>query len=340
MISRARGGSWLVAAMLLGIASEAAGHAFRPGVLTLVEGAAGRYGVTWQRPSGLETADAVRPVFAGGCAATGDPIPFGDGVERWEIDCGFGGLRGAAIGARGLGATRTDVAVQIMWRSGPPFSAMLRPGAEILEAPAGPPRPGTWAAALIANYGRLGVEHIWLGADHLAFVFGLFLLARTWHALVWTITAFTVAHSLSLALSIFDVLRLRSAPVEAAIALSVLLLAGELARDERDTLTRRRPWLVAGAFGLVHGLGFAGALRAIGIPEGQATVALAGFNVGVEVGQVAVVVVLMLAAAAVRSLGRRVPRLVTAPVYAMGTLAAAWTMARVAAAVGWEPSAF
>lgn len=325
-----------IAALSCCVAAGAAAHEFRPGTLTLIERDVERYQVAWRRPSGDEAASR-RPTLPAACRATSEPVPYGSDVVGWDVDCRPGGLRGDVIDA----PDRTgDVAVQIVWRTGETFSAMLRAGDASVRVPETAPDPGAWMPATLAAYAWLGVEHIWVGADHLAFVTGLFLLAATWSALLWTVTAFTLAHSLSLALSIFDVVRLPGEPVEAVIALSVLLLAGELARGDTGTVTRRFPWLMAGGFGLVHGLGFAGALREVGIPEGRAAVALAGFNVGVELGQVAFVGCLAVLAAVAAPLGRRWPATALVPVYAMGTAAAVWTIARVAAVGGWAPSAF
>lgn len=324
----------------LALAAVAAAHAFRPGMLRLVERAGERYTVMWRRPLGLEGTGRIRPILPAPCRPEGDPVPYGDGVERWEVDCRPAGLRGRTIAAEGLPGTGADVAVQIVWRGGAPFSAMLRSDEPSVDVPVRAPAPGTWVPALLATYGRLGVGHIWTGLDHLAFVTGLFLLAATPRILLWTVTAFTLAHSLSLALSIFDVVRLPAAPVEAVIALSVLLLAGELARGDTGTLTRRFPWLMAGCFGLVHGLGFAGALREVGIPEGRAAVALAGFNGGVELGQLAFVACLAILAVLGRPVARRWPGTLLVPAYAMGVAAAVWTIARVAATGGWTTSAF
>jgi len=320
--------------------SPAFGHAFRPGALTLVEAERERYTVTWQHPSGVDAATMVRPRLPSACRDVSEPTALGSELERWEIDCRPEGLRGAELGATGLDASGADVSVQVLWQSGSPFSAMLRGGEPTIRIPRTAPDDSAWIGAILATYVRLGIEHIWVGLDHLAFVTGLFLLATGRRRLVWTITAFTAAHSVSLALSIFDMVRVAPGPVEAVIALSVLLLARELACPDAATLTRRMPWLMAGAFGLVHGLGFAGALREIGVPPGRAAVALAGFNVGVEVGQLLFVAALAGCALLAQPVARRWPRLVLGPIYAMGIVAAVWTIGRVGAVGGWTSSAF
>jgi hydrogenase/urease accessory protein HupE len=185
-------------------------------------------------------------------------------------------------------------------------------------------------APVVKDYTRLGVEHILTGFDHLLFVVALTLLVRRRRALVMTITAFTVAHSLSLAATVLGVVSVPSAPVEASIALSIVLVCAECLR-EGDSVTRRAPWLVAFAFGLLHGLGFASALMEIGLPEKHIPTALVCFNVGVELGQLAVIAVVL----ALRSLATRLrlarPPLTRATIYAMGATAAFWSVDRIAA---------
>jgi len=175
---------------------------------------------------------------------------------------------------------------------------------------------------------QLGVEHILSGVDHLLFVIGLLFLVGFRRRLVLTISAFTLAHSLTLASSAMGWLVLRPPPVEATIALSMMLVAGEALR-ERQTLSKQWPALVAFLFGLVHGLGFAAALKEIGLPENHLWVALLTFNVGVEIGQLLTVGV---AAGLWWALQRQAwfRRLRTPALYAMGSLAAYWTVSRVA----------
>jgi hydrogenase/urease accessory protein HupE len=171
------------------------------------------------------------------------------------------------------------------------------------------------------------VEHLLAGWDHLLFVLGLLLLVRRPRALAGTITAFTAAHSVSLALAVTGVLRVPAAPAEAAIALSLLLLARELACPASQTLARRRPWVMAFAFGLVHGLGFAGGLRALGLPSGQIPLALLAFNLGLEAAQLALVAAALLLARLLPQERLRASRL---PAYLIGSLASFWLLQRIA----------
>ena len=193
-------------------------------------------------------------------------------------------------------------------------------------------RPFGIAGAFVGH----GIEHILGGYDHLLFVFALLLIVRSTRALVWTITAFTLAHSITLALATLGVVHVPGPPVEAAIAFSILLLASEIVRMRRgeSSVTARWPWVVAFCFGLLHGFGFAGALSEIGLPRGDIPLALFAFNVGVELGQLAFIGAMLGTLAIARRLGiltfveRHVAR--AAP-YAIGALAGFWFVGRVAA---------
>jgi len=261
------------------------------------------------------------------------------------LRCGTRGLAGT-VSVEGVGQSYSAVILRIGWASG---------RAEVHTLTDALPRVRLFGGAQDAlelsvvaeSYGVLGVEHILTGWDHLLFVIGLLLLVGFRRQLVATITAFTVAHSLTLAASALGWLTLRSAPVEAAIALSIVLVCGEALRT-RETLSRRWPALVALLFGLVHGLGFAGALREIGLPQGQSALALLSFNLGVEAGQLLVIGVawLLMAlwsrlAAAIRRRRAGSPAGEASPglagrrtlTYAIGGLGAFWLIERVAAIV-------
>ena len=192
---------------------------------------------------------------------------------------------------------------------------------------------------MLGTYFGLGVDHILRGVDHLMFVFALILLVRDRRALVGAVTAFTVAHSLSLAAAALGWIVVPAPPVEAVVALSIMFLAAELVRPGRPSLTLRFPWVVAFAFGLLHGLGFARALLDVGLPEGEVPLALFAFNLGVEAGQLMFIAMVLVVGAL---LGRLYPWLVgsvTRPggrglgvaSYLMGGIAAAWFVGRVAA---------
>ncbi|GAB4199089.1 MAG: hypothetical protein OHK0013_08870 [Sandaracinaceae bacterium] len=275
-----------------------------------------------------------------GCVHVGEvevrELPFGASL-RGVIRCTDEALReGGEVAALPPGV---QVAVRIDRRDGSVVQSVAQAGDPrfALEA------ARTTSGETFARFLALGVEHIALGLDHLLFVAALVVLhprrTRAEHArLVGTLTAFTIGHSLTLALAVLDVVRVPAAPVEACIALSVVLAAAEAVRASdpsarETTLTAERPWLVAGLFGLIHGLGFADALREVGLEEGALGVALAGFNVGVELGQIGFVVLVSatLALAGRIAPGAGPPRAIG---YVAGVLAVAWTLERLAALAG------
>jgi hypothetical protein len=318
---------WRLAAVLVAVTAGRAGaHSFAPGLFDVREQAGGRLRMLWRAPAGSLAA----PVPPSHCRVEWDVPPAAGEVTRATLDCGTEGLRGATLAVRDL--TRTeDALLRITWHDGAVTTALLRGGADTFVVPASRLGAGVSPVGVLGSYLRLGIEHILRGADHLLFVLGLLLLAGTWSMLVRTVTAFTVAHSLTLALATLRLVEVPPAPIEALIAASIVLLASELARDAgaRPTLTRRAPWLVAFLFGLVHGLGFAGALADAGLPADHVPLALLAFNAGVECGQLAFVAV---AAGPLWRLGHRVrgPRwLARLPAHAMGALAVAWTIDRV-----------
>ena len=274
----------------------------------------------WQWTAGQRSGETLlRPLWPENCREA-------DGVLR----CGEDGLRGT-LGMQGVGKRVSAVLVKVHWLDGQTRIYTLtagQPQVQLFGAADDPRGIGEVARA----YGVLGVEHILGGWDHLLFVLGLLFLVGFNRRLVWTITAFTVAHSLTLVFSTLGWITLRSPPVEATIALSILLVAGEALHKE-PTLSRRWPALVALLFGLVHGLGFAGALQQIGLPQNHLLLALLSFNLGVEIGQLMVVTV---AFVLVRVLSRwpAFAALRTPALYAMGGTAAYWTWGRIAAIVG------
>jgi hydrogenase/urease accessory protein HupE len=249
------------------------------------------------------------------------------GVEATRLRCGAQGLQGE-LSIDGVGRRYSAVIVKVFWADGTRRVHTLTAAQPVaLLYGAADERRGAWEVA--KAYAVLGVEHILTGFDHLLFVLGLLFLVGFRRRLVATITAFTLAHSLTLALSALGWVALRPPPVEASIALSIVLVAGE-AVQQRDSLARRWPALVAFLFGLVHGLGFAGALREIGLPAQHLPVALFTFNVGVEVGQLVVLGVAWLVWRAARQRPGFI-RLRTPALYGIGTVAAWWSCLRVAA---------
>jgi hydrogenase/urease accessory protein HupE len=272
-------------------------------------------------------------------SATNDKRPMGDDlVPRWPegcaiapnlVRCGAAGLKGT-FSVDGVGKRYSAAIVKIYWLDGQSRVYTLtsaQPRVTLFGS--ADDRRGT--SEIVRAYTALGVQHILTGVDHLLFVASLLFLVGFRRRLIGTITAFTLAHSLTLALSSLGILTLRSPPVEASIALSIVLVASEALHAE-NTLARRLPALVSFLFGLVHGLGFAGALKEIGLPQSHLPLALLSFNVGVELGQlftVLVVYALLRLPIPERYLARaRVPAL-----YAVGSVAAYWSWERIAAII-------
>ncbi len=309
---------------------------FRPAFLQLTETAPGTYEVLWKLPALDEsTALRVRPVFPPGTEVTSpvrSTFAAGTAVQRWRIRIDDG-LAGRPIVFSGLDRVRIDVLVRVVRADGTEQlgrASMSEP----TFTPAG--RPDAWDVA--RSYTVLGVEHILAGIDHLLFVLALLILLDGVRRLVTAITAFTVAHSLTLGAAALGVVTLPGPPVEAAIALSIVFVAAEIlkAREGSPTVTQRRPWLIAFAFGLLHGLGFAGALAQVGLPQGAIPVALLCFNLGVEIGQLLFVAAVLIAIRAGRTIARRTgfgapAWLRRVPPYAIGGIAGFWTIQRVAA---------
>ena len=326
----------LVVAVLLGlsaVAPAARAHEVRPAYLEITETAARRYAVLWRTPllSGMRLPVVLR--FPDGVHDVAEPTvqELTDSLlERRMLDAGESGLAGKRVEFVGLQGTITDVLVRVALRDGTGSTTLVRPSQPWVEI-AG----ASGSLAVMRAYLTHGIEHILFGFDHLLFVLALILIVRSRRVLFLTITAFTVAHAITLALATLGVVHVPGPPVEAAIALSILLLATEIVHLERGEigLTARWPWVVAFTFGLLHGFGFASALSDIGLPQGDIPLALFAFNVGVECGQLAfVAVVSSLAALPGRlRLGVRVERYALgATPYAIGTLAAFWFFERLA----------
>jgi hydrogenase/urease accessory protein HupE len=249
-----------------------------------------------------------------------------------------GGLKGQTIAIEGLSGTSTDVLVRIESVGGATQTERLSPTKTMFLVQTA---PGTWEIA--ATYLRLGMEHILFGYDHLLFVLALVILVQNWRAVALTVTAFTVAHSVTLAAATLGLVNVPSPPVEAAIALSIVLVAVEIVNARRSipSLTARWPWLIAFCFGLLHGFGFASALAEVGLPHYAIPVSLLFFNLGVEVGQLIFVAAILAASGLFRRaialrfdsalVQRTVDRLDGTAAYAIGAVAAYWLIERTSA---------
>jgi hypothetical protein len=320
----------LVLIFVAGSASLLCAHESRPAYLELSQTAPQIFDVLWKVPARGDTLRlglCVRlPAGVENCAEPRGMFQDGAYIERWRVRAPQG-LAGSTLHIDGLRTTLTDVLVRIKRLDGTTQVARLMPESPSLVVQAA---PSAWQVA--ATYLRLGMEHILLGVDHLLFVLGLLLLVDRRWMLVKTVTAFTVAHSITLALSVFALIRVPAVPLNAAIALSILFLGPEIVRKWRgeSSFTIRHPWFVAFAFGLLHGIGFASGLALTGLPRGEIPAALLFFNVGVELGQLAFVLVAVSVANAVQTLELDRPRWVTRiPAYAVGSLGAFWTIQRV-----------
>ncbi|MGB1118159.1 MAG: HupE/UreJ family protein [Parvibaculales bacterium] len=317
--------------------SPSLAHEVRPGFLKIDEIAPENYAVSWKQPvrGGAQNVAGLglRPVFPASCERGTDStmrlLP-GVLVETFTLTCA-GGLRGQAIGIEGLQKTITDVFVQLHEADDDPVHMRLTPEQPVQKFTGG---------VGLFNYLWLGVEHLVFGYDHILFVIGLVMLVSGWRRLVLVITGFTLAHSVTLGLSVLDVIYLPAAPVEAVIALSIVFVATELLRPEeaRARLTQQHPQIIALAFGLLHGFGFAGVLADIGLPRETGFFALALFNIGLEIGQLCVVG-LCLGFAYMARHAAMPPvysaRVQTGIVMAMGGLASYWLIARTVQIIGF-----
>jgi hydrogenase/urease accessory protein HupE len=316
-----------VCAVALLSSGTAEAHALSPSMLMLRERAPGVVDVTWKTPLMRLPGSEIKPILPATCTPTvRDQVDedSDSATVRSVVDCGGASLVGMRVGVEGLAPAKTDALLHVELADGRTIDTVLRASEPFIAIPAAENRLG-----LAARYAQLGFEHIMTGYDHLLFVFGLLLLAAGTRALVATITAFTLGHSVTLTLAVLGVTRIPSAPIEVLIAVTIFVLAVELARPPATTLMRRTPWVMALTFGLLHGLGFAGTLRATGLPPDSIPLALVSFNIGIELGQLAFVLAVTAVAAAARPVTVRLPAWSHAvPVYAMGTLAAFWIIQR------------
>lgn len=316
---------------LLLYAAPVVAHEIRPGYLEITEQSSHQYAVLWKVPMKGDAVLRMSPIFPQECIEVIPPAsrPAAAAViKEWRIACGQG-LTGAAIVIDGLDETLTDVLVRITHLGGTTQTIRLTPQ-ETSFTVSGEPS----TLEVITTYLKLGIEHILLGIDHLLFVFALLLIVKGWRRLVGTITAFTVAHSITLAAATLGYVHVPQAPVEAVIALSILFLATEIIHSQqgRASLAQRYPWVVAFVFGLLHGFGFAGALSEIGLPSSDIPIALLFFNVGVEMGQLMFVTAVVLSGLVLRRFALQQLRWgEIAATYLIGGLAAFWTIERVVA---------
>lgn len=307
-------------------------HPLAPALLELREQAGGVVDVRWKTPLLKQTGVRLQPIMPARCRSVAQPETGIDATSvtvSWSIECGPAGMAGARIGVDGAGRSTTDTVLRIELADGRSLHSILRGGEAAFVIPERASR-----TAVSLQYAALGLDHILGGIDHLLFVFGLVLLVPARGMLVRTVTSFTAGHSVTLSLAALGFTSFPAGLIEVLIALTILLLAIELARPRRS-LMRRAPWAMAFIFGLLHGFGFAGALRDIGLPAGEIPAALFSFNAGIEIGQLLFIAALLSC--------RRLPNPLSAwsagyarslPVYAMGSLAAFWFFERTAQWLG------
>jgi hydrogenase/urease accessory protein HupE len=333
--------STILALLVLLFAQPTRADELRPGYLELRQTTPDTYNLLFKIPGrGEDLRLAIYVKLPEGTTDVGAPrASFGDGayVES-RIIRRDGGLAGHAVTIEGLSATSTDVLVRVESLAGAVQTERLSPTNTVFIVQAAP-----GAGEVAATYLRLGVEHILFGFDHLLFVLALVILVRDWRRVAVTVTAFTIAHSITLAAATLGFVNVPGPPVEATIALSIVLVAVEIlnARAGKPSLTARLPWLVAFSFGLLHGFGFAGALAEVGLPHHAIPVALLFFNVGVELGQLAFVAAVLSLTWLLRQAAsqlmdaafvkRAFDRLDVTIAYAIGTVAAYWLVERTAA---------
>ncbi len=317
--------------LAIGAVSPLTAHTFAPSLLELRQ-ESGEVVVRFKQPEVRVVGSRLRPVLPSSCRQAGAPEVAREGtgiVTTWRAVCDD--LIGQEIAVEGIAASRADVLLRLELADERLLQHVLTADRPVFTVPRA---AGPFDVATL--YSRLGVEHILSGFDHLLFVLGLVLLVSGPRRLVATVTAFTAGHSVTLALASLGLVHVPPGPTEAAIALSIYVLAIELtrsraSRQKTPSWLRRSPWSMAALFGLLHGLGFAGALSEVGLPEREIPAALFAFNVGIEIGQLAFVAVVVAASWALARLARRLPAsLSSAPAYAIGSLAAFWFFERLA----------
>ena len=318
----------LAAVLLLALSVSATAHEVRPAYMRVQQVDTETFDVLFRVPARGGLRLGIYVGMPEHCQQDGEVLTWQQGgmiVERWTSNCP-GGLTGSEMTIEGLEATLTDALFRYERLDGTTQVARLTPtntSVTVSDAESWRQVAGTYTA--------LGVEHILLGIDHLLFVLALLMIVPNLRTMIFMVTAFTVAHSMTLAAATLGFVHVPQAPVEAVIALSILFVAAEIVhwRQGKEGITRKKPWIVAFLFGLLHGFGFAGALTEIGLPEHAIPLALLFFNVGVEIGQLLFVGAVLLVWAVIRRV--TLPEWAwRVPTYMIGALAAYWTIERVA----------
>ena len=320
---------FLILCALILPGDHACAHEVRPAYLELRETVPGQFDVLFKTPMRGDARLALDVSFSGRAERVTpvmSRVTDNAMVQTWRV-AAIEPLAGQEVRIDGLASTMTDALVRVEFADGSEWTERLTPQAPRATIPAG---QSGWSVS--ATYLKLGVEHILLGIDHLLFVLALMLIAPNTRELIKAITAFTLAHSITLAAATLGFVHVPPKPVEAAIALSIAFVALEIIRawQGESGIAARAPWIVAFAFGLLHGFGFAGALSEIGLPAGYIPMALLFFNVGVEIGQLLFVAGVLSLFAIVRLTGRPMPHWAPlVPPYLIGSVAMFWVIERV-----------
>ncbi|MCZ6831226.1 MAG: HupE/UreJ family protein [Gammaproteobacteria bacterium] len=313
-----------------GFFGPALAHELQPSSFELRQLTPDRYEVIWRAPIYFKKPHPAKLQLPAHWQTVAEPTVrqlSDSALHRRVVSVPDGDIDGGVIRFIGLETTITDVFARFVWLDGSQTTAMARPSQPWIEITA---QRSAWQVA--GDYTVLGVEHILSGFDHLTFVLALLLLVRGARRLLITVTAFTVAHSITLAAATLGVMWVPGPPVEATIALSILFLASELMKVNHGkiSMTAQYPWVVAFAFGLLHGFGFAGALSDVGLPQNEVPLALLMFNVGVELGQLLFIAAVMALFTLLRKIRTEWPALAhQLPAYGIGGIAAFWFIERV-----------
>ncbi|MTI01897.1 HupE/UreJ family protein [Roseibium sp. RKSG952] len=319
----------LVALLFACSTSDADAHALDPGYLEIRQIASDTWSVHWRKPDVNGQPMAIDAVLPEGCTPARGPDPISDSrawVSSWVVEC-RADIAGQPIKIEGLETQQNDVLVRLLPLESSPATLRFTSNATVQNIPS---EQTTWSVFIA--YFQLGFEHILEGWDHLLFVFALFILVRDPWRLVGAVTAFTLAHSITLALATFGILNVPGPPVEAVIALSIVFLAMEIVkgREGRFRLSKQKPWIVCFGFGLLHGLGFAGALADIGLPADDIPAALLAFNLGVEAGQLCFIGVLALLVTTWRLIAAPISQGATVvAAYGIGSVSMYWLIERI-----------
>ena len=320
----------VVAAAWISLAPAAlSAHPLDPALADLRETPRGEVTVLWRVPGSQPTAAPLQLVLPARCVRRSAAVDVETGrrvTSTWAVDCGSEGIAGAHIAVAGLAERGTDALLRVHLADGRLIQAVLRGDRPSLVLPTRP----SWVR-LLRDYFELGVEHILHGFDHLALILGFVLLVPDRRQLLWTLTAFTAGHAVTLSLALLGAIHLAPGPVDTVIAATIVAVAIELSRSRgQNPSTRSSPYVMAFVFGLLHGLGFAGALARIGLPTPDIPAALVAFNVGIETGQiifVAAVLAVRSACCAIAPTWSAAGRWLSA--YTIGSLATFWMLQRI-----------